>query len=379
MSKLLFCFIFTLITTFLFFFSPQKVTAAYNCTFTYQALDSRGNTMESPNTYMDKLRITVTSPNLPPIGGRYLLAIQDPQHFSSNAQNYGPLPTFTVTSPDSNNLGGLRGWHDKTYIVYMFTGDTQYRTGAFGQNRLGGTDLNAALCKGTVKVTLLPTQKQCKLTIPTRPIEPTTPVLLEAENIQAGNTYKIVVEPQAGTPKGTKRELQKYFDDTSGNLNLGSFIGGSYQVTVSMYNKVQCAPIFFNVGATGSGQGEQVSTSSNINTNTPTASAAGISCDPKTGLTGSGGVLTAVGCVPTDPVELVKSLLKVSVFIGGGLALLLMIYGAFLMITSAGNPDGVKKGSEQITNAVIGLLFIIFSVLLLQIIGVDILKIEGFM
>ena len=48
------------------------------------------------------------------------------------------------------------------------------------------------------------------------------------------------------------------------------------------------------------------------------------------------------------------------------------------MITSQGNPETVKKGQDQFSSAVIGLLFIIFSVLLLQFIGVDILSLPGF-
>lgn len=87
---------------------------------------------------------------------------------------------------------------------------------------------------------------------------------------------------------------------------------------------------------------------------------------------------TALGCIPTKPINLIQDLLTFATGIGGGVALLLMISGAFQMITSAGNAEAVKKGQEQFSSAVIGLLFIIFSVLLLQIIGVDILQIPGF-
>lgn len=108
-------------------------------------------------------------------------------------------------------------------------------------------------------------------------------------------------------------------------------------------------------------------------------SASGISCDPKTGdIPGVGGVSTAIGCIPTDPQEFVAGVLKFALAAGGGIALLLFIYGAFQMITSAGNAEGVKKGHEQMTSAIMGLLLIIFSVLLLQIIGVDILNLPDF-
>lgn len=93
---------------------------------------------------------------------------------------------------------------------------------------------------------------------------------------------------------------------------------------------------------------------------------------------GDSGIETAIGCIPTDPAEFVNAFLKFATAAGGGLALLLMIFGAFQMITSAGNADQLKAGREQFTSAIIGLLFIIFSVLLLQIIGVDILNLPGF-
>lgn len=90
------------------------------------------------------------------------------------------------------------------------------------------------------------------------------------------------------------------------------------------------------------------------------------------------GVMTAIGCVPTHPTILIQKSLRIFVGLGGGVALLLMLYATFQMITSQGNPEALKKANDQLTNAVIGLLFIIFSVLLLQIIGVDILQLPGF-
>lgn len=90
------------------------------------------------------------------------------------------------------------------------------------------------------------------------------------------------------------------------------------------------------------------------------------------------GLHTAIGCIPIKPDHLIMAILYLSTFIGGGIAFLIMLFGAFQLITSAGNPDTVKAGHDKIINAVIGLLFIIFSVLLLQIIGQSILKIPGF-
>lgn len=89
-------------------------------------------------------------------------------------------------------------------------------------------------------------------------------------------------------------------------------------------------------------------------------------------------IKTAIGCVPTDPVELVNAILKFALAAGGGIALLLMIWGAVRIITSSGNAEALKNGQDQFRSAVIGLLFIIFTVTLLEIIGVNILNIPGF-
>jgi len=91
------------------------------------------------------------------------------------------------------------------------------------------------------------------------------------------------------------------------------------------------------------------------------------------------GIETALGCIPTkDTAQFVGWLLKVAIGIGGGVAFLLMIFGGFKIITSSGNPEATKAGQEMITSALTGLLFIIFSLFLLELIGVKILQIPGF-
>lgn len=102
--------------------------------------------------------------------------------------------------------------------------------------------------------------------------------------------------------------------------------------------------------------------------------AAGKTCNQA----GYTGIETAIGCVPTQANVLVTQLMKFSAGIGGGIALLLMIMGAFQMLASAGNPEIIKKGREQFVSAGIGLVFVLLSALILKIIGIDILNIPGF-
>jgi hypothetical protein len=90
-----------------------------------------------------------------------------------------------------------------------------------------------------------------------------------------------------------------------------------------------------------------------------------------------GGMWTALGCISFEPKSLIKDFLAIAITIAGGIALLLMIYGSFLISTSAGDPKKAEEGKEIITGAIAGLLFIIFSVFLLRLIGVEILNIPG--
>lgn len=91
-------------------------------------------------------------------------------------------------------------------------------------------------------------------------------------------------------------------------------------------------------------------------------------------------VCTAIGCISTSidgADSFFGSVIKVAVGLGGGLALLLMLYGVFVVTTSAGIPDKLKEGQEVITSAISGLIFIILSVFLLNLIGINILGIPG--
>lgn len=106
------------------------------------------------------------------------------------------------------------------------------------------------------------------------------------------------------------------------------------------------------------------------------AESGGDPCD--TNGTRGPGIKTAIGCVHTNPAELTKDVLTFVLGIGGGIAFLMMLLGAFQMLTSAGNPETLNAGRERLTSAMIGLLLIIFAVLLMQIIGVGILNLPGF-
>ncbi len=86
---------------------------------------------------------------------------------------------------------------------------------------------------------------------------------------------------------------------------------------------------------------------------------------------------TALGCLSTEPSEFVATFLSFAIKIGGGIAFLLMLWGGFQIMTSTGDPEKLNQGKSILTSAAVGLLFLIFSVLLLRIIGIDILQLPG--
>lgn len=90
------------------------------------------------------------------------------------------------------------------------------------------------------------------------------------------------------------------------------------------------------------------------------------------------GIETAIGCFPTEPKAIMTWFLTVGAVVGGAVAFLRMIWGAFLTIMSSGDPEKLKEGQETIVSAIEGLLLIIFAVFILRLLGVTILKIPGF-
>lgn len=90
------------------------------------------------------------------------------------------------------------------------------------------------------------------------------------------------------------------------------------------------------------------------------------------------GVKTALGCLPVDPGMFVEIFLPWAVYLGAGLAFLLGVFGAMMIVLSAGNPEKMQAGKEMITSAVAGVVILVFAVFLLDFIGVKVLKLFSF-
>lgn len=86
---------------------------------------------------------------------------------------------------------------------------------------------------------------------------------------------------------------------------------------------------------------------------------------------------SAIGPIDTDPVKFATKIFAIILSLAGGIALVLIMISGYQLMTSQGDPEKVKAAQEMLTSAIVGLLFIIFSLVILQIIGVDLLKIPG--
>src|SRR3989344_522065 len=90
------------------------------------------------------------------------------------------------------------------------------------------------------------------------------------------------------------------------------------------------------------------------------------------------GFYTGIGCIPLTLGGFTSFVFSFGIGLGGIIALLCIIYSAFVMQTSGGNPERIKKAQENLTSCIMGLMLIIFAIFILRVIGVNILKIHGF-
>jgi len=86
---------------------------------------------------------------------------------------------------------------------------------------------------------------------------------------------------------------------------------------------------------------------------------------------------TALGAILTSPAGFISSLFKLILGIAGMVAVGVIVYSGLLLLTSQGNQEKMQGAKETITAAIVGIIFIIFSMVILQTIGVDILGLPG--
>ncbi|MEK7605010.1 MAG: pilin [Patescibacteria group bacterium] len=88
-------------------------------------------------------------------------------------------------------------------------------------------------------------------------------------------------------------------------------------------------------------------------------------------------IWSAIGPLNTDSFSFIGQLFAILLSISGGIALLLIIRSGYQLMTSQGNPEKVKEARERLTSVFVGLLFLVLSIIILEVIGVDLLNLPG--
>ncbi|TSC66372.1 MAG: Uncharacterized protein CEO21_204 [Microgenomates group bacterium Gr01-1014_80] len=87
---------------------------------------------------------------------------------------------------------------------------------------------------------------------------------------------------------------------------------------------------------------------------------------------------TDLGCIPEDPAGFTAKLYSIGLGFIGGAAVLSIIYGAYLVLSSQGDPGKLQKGKSYIVYAIIGLILAVGGYAFYRIIGKDVVGIPGF-
>lgn len=90
------------------------------------------------------------------------------------------------------------------------------------------------------------------------------------------------------------------------------------------------------------------------------------------------GIPTAIGCLPSSINGVVTVLMRIAVTTAGGIALIIITISGIRMMTNSDNPDEIKKAQHNISSAVTGLLVIVCTLLLLNLVGIKILDLGAF-
>lgn len=89
--------------------------------------------------------------------------------------------------------------------------------------------------------------------------------------------------------------------------------------------------------------------------------------------TAGGGIPTAIGCVDPSPLGIITGLIRIALGVIGGVALIQLILVGIMY--QRGNEEEIKKARERLIAILTGVAFLVFSVLILRILGVNILDV----
>jgi hypothetical protein len=83
-------------------------------------------------------------------------------------------------------------------------------------------------------------------------------------------------------------------------------------------------------------------------------------------------------CIPTDAIGFSTALYSIGLGLIGGVGVLFVMYGGYVILSSQGNPEQLRKGKSYIYFAIAGIVLAFSGYALYQAIGSNILRIPGF-
>jgi hypothetical protein len=90
-----------------------------------------------------------------------------------------------------------------------------------------------------------------------------------------------------------------------------------------------------------------------------------------------GEIKTGIGPIKITPQGFIETLFRFVLMIASFGGIIIIIYAGYVFMTSRGDKEKIAGARETLTAAIVGLLFIVLSIVILEIIGVDILQIPG--
>lgn len=186
------------------------------------------------------------------------------------------------------------------------------------------------------------------------------------------NTDSVTVADFVAVSQQESRSVTFDIEDSSGSCGSGTYVAGEGHYEVKITNVLNGntyeSPSILVLNRFGGG------TTPPITTITPIAT---IAATCTTNL-GDVGINTAIGCIPVNNTnDLSAFFLQWAMSIGGGLALLIAIYGGVIIKFSAGDPAKKQLGSQITTAAFTGLIMLVFAAYILELLGVQILRLPG--
>lgn len=170
-----------------------------------------------------------------------------------------------------------------------------------------------------------------------------------------------------------------------GPFNVGQ-LGGNYYLEIHPVGNTGAplCQIPFNIPAAANQRDETLYEEFNLCSQIPEYTADGArnpaipECEACLTQTQPPGIWTSLGCIETGPTQMITAIMRIGLGMAGGVALLIILSSGLMLTLSQGEPKQTAEARDRLTAAIVGLLFILFSVTILQFIGVNLLQIPGF-